>query len=321
VIKIIYIQNFIKRLCASVNYRYKNSLIFSNPKLYINDKSNTNIKNPIFLLGTASGGLTIISRIIRRHPNVISASGDSNYFYGLDEINQYYKKFIPKILDTFRFKNLSPSYGEFYAINKFIGYSTIKKKKFKSYSKKYVMLLNAILKVFSKNLNNSRLIDKSQINTLNVKFIDYALKDCSPYYVLVVSNPYAIIAKNFINLGQHNEENLIYSIEHYKNIINKCLKDLQNTKNKYLIINFDNFLSRPEQIIKKIYVFLELKFNKNYMPKKDDLYRIKSTDYKWYPIRKNTHAKYINKLSKKDIKLINKECSNIIKKLNFIKIN
>ena len=320
-IKIIYIQNFIKRLWASVNYRYKNSLIFSNPKLYINDKSNTNIKNPIFLLGTASGGLTIISRIIRRHPNVISASGDSNYFYGLDEINQYYKKFIPKILDVFRFKNLSPSYGEFYAINKFIGYSTIKKKKFKSYSKKYVMLLNAILKVFSKNLNNSRLIDKSQINTLNVKFIDYALKDCSPYYVLVVSNPYAIIAKNFINLGQHNEENLIYSIEHYKNIINKCLKDLQNTKNKYLIINFDNFLSRPEQIIKKIYVFLELKFNKNYMPKKDDLYRIKSTDYKWYPIRKNTHAKYINKLSKKDIKLINKECSNIIKKLNFIKIN
>jgi len=321
VIKIIYIQNFIKRLWASVNYRYKNSLIFSNPKLYINDKSNTNIKNPIFLLGTASGGLTIISRIIRRHPNVISASGDSNYFYGLDEIKQYYKKFIPKILDVFRFKNLSPSYGEFYAINKFIGYSTIKKKKFKSYSKKYVMLLNAILKVFSKNLNNSRLIDKSQINTLNVKFIDYALKDCSPYYVLVVSNPYAIIAKNFINLGQHNEENLIYSIEHYKNIINKCLKDLQNTKNKYLIINFDNFLSRPEQIIKKIYVFLELKFNKNYMPKKDDLYRIKSTDYKWYPIRKNTHAKYINKLSKKDIKLINKECSNIIKKLNFIKIN
>ena len=53
------------------------------------------------------------------------------------------------------------------------------------------------------------------------------------------------------------------------------------------------------------------------MPKQNDLYRIKSNDYKWYPIRKNTHSKYINKLSQKEIKLINKECSDIIKKLNF----
>lgn len=34
------------------------------------------------------------------------------------------------------------------------------------------------------------------------------------------------------------------------------------------------------------------------MPKQNDLYRIKSNDYKWYPIRKNTHTKYFNKLSK-----------------------
>jgi len=321
VLKIIYIQNFIKRLWASVYYRYKNRLIFLNPKNYINDKSNTNIKKPIFLLGTSSGGLTIISRIIRRHPNIISASGDSFYFYGLDEINQYYKKFIPNSLDVFRFKNLSPSFGEFYGLNKYLKHSIVQKKNYNSYSNKYRMLLNAILKVFSKDPSKDRLIDKSQVNSLNIDFIDFALKDCSPYYVLIINNPYAIIAKNFINLGQHDQKNLKIAIEHYKNIINKCFKSLKKTKNKYIIVNFDDFLNSPEKNMKKIYNFLGLKFNKNFMPKQNDLYRINSNDYKWYPIRKNTHTKYFDKLSKKHIKLINKECANIIKKLNFIKIN
>ena len=316
-LKITYIKNFIIRILLKIYFSYKNQLIFLNPKNYINDKSNKNIKKPIFLLGTASGGLTIISRIIRRHPNIISASGNSLYFYGLDEINQYYKKFLPKKLNIFRFKNFSPQYNAFYGLSKFLKHSVIKKKKFKSYSSKYVMLLNAILKVFSKDSDNDRLIDKSQNNTLNIEFIDYALKGCFPHYILIVSNPYAIIGKNFIKLGQHDKKNLIYAIEHYKNIISKCLKDLKKTKNKYLVLNFDDFLNKPEKVMKKIYNFLDLKFNKNFMPKVSDLYKMKSTDYKWFPIKKNTHAKYINKLSKKEIKLINKKCSNIIKKLNF----
>ena len=120
--KKIYILNFIKRIYLRIVYKFKNILIFNNPKKYINNKSKINIKKPIYLLGISSGGLTIISRIIRRHPNIVSASGDHNYFYGLDELNQYYKIFIPKPLNIFRFKKNTPPYYEFYGIKKYLKY-------------------------------------------------------------------------------------------------------------------------------------------------------------------------------------------------------
>ena len=171
-LKITYIKNFIIRILLKIYFSYKNQLIFLNPKNYINDKSNKNIKKPIFLLGTASGGLTIVSRIIRRHPNIISASGNSLYFYGQDEINQYYKRFIPRKLNIFRFQNFTPQYNAFYSLNKFLKHSVIKKKKFKSYSSKYVMLLNAILKVFSKSGEDKYYVEDGIIefkeNTLSV---------------------------------------------------------------------------------------------------------------------------------------------------------
>ena len=36
------------------------------------------------------------------------------------EINQYYKRFIPRELNIFRFQNFTPQYNSFYSLNKFL---------------------------------------------------------------------------------------------------------------------------------------------------------------------------------------------------------
>jgi len=307
--KIIYFKNIFIRIYNSIKYKhYKFRLIFNNPKKYISNYQNKNINNPIFLLGVSSGGLTIISRIIRKHPNIISASGDNNFFYFLDEINICYKKFVPKKLDIMR---KGKFYREFYGIKKFISSTIINKNEFLNYSKKYLKLLNAILQVYSKNPKKDRIIDKSQNNSLNIKFLDYVFRDKNPKYILIINNPYAVIAKSYLKLGNKSQKNLSISIEHFKNIFTKCLRDLKLSKNKFLIVKFDDFLINPEKTMRLIFKFLNLSFNKSYMPSNNDKFLV--GDYKWYPIRKQTHMKYLKHLSKNDFKIINKKCSKIIK--------
>ena len=80
---------------------------------------------------------------------------------------------------------------------------------------------------------------------------------------------------------------------------------------------FDKFLTKPQKTMKKIFIFLNLKFEKKFMPNRNDLYRLNPKDYKWFPIRKNTHDKYVSKLSKKHIQTINYYCHKLIKKLGY----
>ena len=55
---------------------------------------NISIKDPIFFLGCQGDGLTFISRIIRRNKNIITCSGNSNYWAGADEMATVYEPFL-----------------------------------------------------------------------------------------------------------------------------------------------------------------------------------------------------------------------------------
>ena len=39
-----------------------------------------NVNKPIFILGTQGGGLTLISRILHRHPDTVYCSGNSKFW-------------------------------------------------------------------------------------------------------------------------------------------------------------------------------------------------------------------------------------------------
>ena len=64
-----------------------------------------NVNKPIFVLGTQGGGLTLISRILHRHPDTVYCSGNSKFWASSDEMHQkaFYK--LPKVL------RLSPPKG------------------------------------------------------------------------------------------------------------------------------------------------------------------------------------------------------------------
>lgn len=82
-----YIIYLTRRIKPVINFR------FSKKKI-ITEKNS----KPVFLLGNQGGGLTIISRILRRIPNVVSSTGNSNYWSGADEMNSVFGSLLPNEL-------------------------------------------------------------------------------------------------------------------------------------------------------------------------------------------------------------------------------
>ena len=60
--------------------------IWSINKFFINKKK-IKIQKPIFFIGVQGAGLTIISRIIKRHPDIVYLSGNNDFWLGSDEMD------------------------------------------------------------------------------------------------------------------------------------------------------------------------------------------------------------------------------------------
>ncbi|HID52437.1 MAG TPA: hypothetical protein EYP41_10405, partial [Anaerolineae bacterium] len=82
---------------SSTLYRYSNYFIqqlrtykvLLTPKQLYVPLSSIDIKRPIFLTGTQGAGLTLLSRMIRRHPKIVMIGGGSSFWTGLDEMDKH----------------------------------------------------------------------------------------------------------------------------------------------------------------------------------------------------------------------------------------
>ena len=62
------------------------------------------IDRPVFLIGTQGGGLTLLSRMLRRHRDVISVAGNCRYWTSADELQNVYGPVLPAELTGLRYK-------------------------------------------------------------------------------------------------------------------------------------------------------------------------------------------------------------------------
>ena len=71
---------------------------------YFSRFEDVSVDRPIFLLGVQGGGLTLVSRMLRRHPQVVSVSGNYRYWSGADEIHTVLGPILPPELTRTRYK-------------------------------------------------------------------------------------------------------------------------------------------------------------------------------------------------------------------------
>lgn len=314
--------NYLYYLFKRNNWMLDPRLIFKSFKTYEIDK-------PIFLLGNQGGGLTLLSRMLRRHRDVINCTGNKSYWTGADELHAVYGPILPFSLTGLIYKmpqhhifNKQRSWS--YAIDDSI--DTFRKTE-KDFNEKEKNKLEHLIKYFMYRFGNktSRFIDKSQIYTVRMSYIHSLLKNHDPKFVLLTRNPYAEVYRSAKGPLPYEEissrkEKLKYASQHWKNSINAVLEDKKkNPDIDVLIVRFEDLLEKPEENLRKICKHVELEFNEDMLPKPEHKVSFGSRiTGRWYPLKPNINQKYIGNISNEDIDIIYEICGDLAEQLGYI---
>lgn len=324
-----------------IYYAYKrNNWMLDFSRLW-NQYEDVEIDNPIFFLGTHGGGLTLISRMLRRNNDIVSVSGNSNYWSGADEMQVVLGPILPTELsgikhnvpnqNKFSFPKFKTEMTWLYATDDLIDYYRLTENDFTvDLSKKFSKIIKWIISRQKLNGKNSvRFTDKSQVYTVKVSFINELLKDTDPIFILVTRNPYAICYRAPYKEGGLKkiknkfsfEKKLELASQHWTNSMKYALADKKKVKN-FLTVRFEDVLSSPEKNIKKICEFADIEFNRNMLPQPDDKIPFGSRyRNKWYPLRPDVNSKYFNKMEESHLNIIDKYCHKYANKFGYEKPN
>lgn len=296
------------------------------------DFEEINIDRPIFLLGTQGGGLTLIARILRRNQHVVSVTGNYLYWSGADEMQNVLGPILPRQLTGIKHKvprddNFPPPRGWLYAIDELIPkYRATRKDVTPEVQEKFKKMLRWIIARNREGRGTKRFIDKSQIYTVKVSFLNELLREHEPYFILITRNPYAVCYRSASGaapgLYKQVEENgfeygLKLAAQHWRNSFEVALEDGEKIDN-FSTFRFEDMLQNPESQIKELCDFLDLDFNKDMLPQPEHEIPFGSRFFdRWYPLRPEVNEKYYDRMKANHVKIIRSGCGNLAKKFNY----
>lgn len=288
-------------------------------------------KKVIFLIGNQGDGISFISRILRRNKDIVTITGNHKYWTGADEIASVMEIYLKNELKSPGYfskeiinKNLTGPRSWSYGSDALIGDY---KRNEKDFSKK---LKNNLLKSIDTSLirfgRDKFFLDKSQVFSLKMKLLDKIFSK-RVFFIHITRNPYVSIcrASLFKKAGDlkryskfmSDDELFNIAIEHFKNTTEIILNDSKKVKN-YKRLKFEDFLEKPEKYTKQLCEYLNISYSKTMIPNiNQKIPFFTKFNERWFPINNNVNNKYLKKIPKESIDIINKRVYKIIKKLNY----
>lgn len=316
-------------------YSWKRMNWIIDPRRFLTFSSGVDIERPIFFIGNQGDGLTLVSRMIRRHPDVVSISGDYRYWSGADELQIVMRHRLPKSLALTKSKRrmseaydrLPPPHSWTYASD--ILYDHYRQRA-EDYDEETARLLRGIIREALYRYGHGRIglrfIDKSQTFTLKVGFINELLKDTDPYFVLITRNPYASCYRAAIgrasDLDRYRQimdlnDRMELAIQHWANAMEAAMEDGERVRH-FKVMQFESFLQSPEQSIAKLAEFLDLYFDKRMVPAEDQKLPFGSRYRdRWYPLRSNVNKRYLKEIPEEYINKIKRRCGHLAAELGY----
>ncbi|MDH5713983.1 MAG: sulfotransferase [Candidatus Aminicenantes bacterium] len=296
------------------------------PRTYLGNYKNIPIDRPIFLLGVQCGGLTLVSRMLRRHPSVVSVTGNYRYWSGADEMHTVLGPILPSELSGCRYKVpnskhplFSPPRSWTYACNELLPYyRRTALDANPELTKKFKRIIQIIIAKYAIDKHNARFTDKSQVYTVRVALISELLRENNPKFILIVMNPYALCYKaangkaadiDRLKKKLSLEVRLNICAQHWANSM-KCA--LEDRKENMLIIRFEDILQDPITYMRKLCKFAELDFNEDMLPQPHHKIPLGSRfPDRWYPLEPERSQNYFQKIGRKEIEIVSKYCKNL----------
>lgn len=292
------------------------------------------IDRPIFLLGVQGGGLTLLTRMLRRHPEVVSVTGNHRYWSVADEMHTVFGPILPPELTGTRYKVPWPDHPLYkpprswtYACDELLPYYRKTAEDANAQIKnRLVHVIQYCIARHAPNKTAARFIDKSQVYTVRVSLIAKLLEEYDPKFILVTTNPYSVCYKAASGYAQDMKrlvkklsfaERLEVCAQHWANSM-KCA--LEDRTNNMLIIKFRDILTEPVGTLKRICEHIGLKFDPRMIPRPEDKLPFRSKyRTRWYPLQPDRAFHYIEKARPEGIEIIHHYCGDVAKELGYMK--
>ncbi len=312
-------------------YLWKRNNWMLDPRLYWGNFSDVSVDRPIFLLGVQGGGLTLLARMLRRHPEVVSVSGNYRYWSGADEMHTVFGPLLPPELTGTRYKVpvadhpiYKPPRSWTYACDELLPYY---RKRARDATPQAKQALERVIRYCVKRYGingKARFVDKSQVYTVRVGLIRELLKEYEPRFVLVVNNPYAACYRAALGKAQDMKrlqkmlsfrERLTICAQHWANSVRCALEDKAADM---LIVRFEDVLQAPETMLRQICAHVGLDFRPDMLPAPHHRipFGTRFAD-RWYPLRLDRALAYIERATPEELALIHTYCGSLAEQFGY----
>lgn len=291
------------------------------------DLSSIEVDRPIFLLGTQGAGLTLLSRMLQRNPQVVNVWGDARHWAGSDELHVVLAPRLPDSLrlrghPELRARRLGESWT--YATDEMLPYfrktGTDASEALRS---RFLDVIRELLLLHAGRGRGFRFLDKSQSYTVKVAFLERLLRGTHPHYVLVTRNPYAMCRRATLKGGgraeaRHGKLELVrLAAQHWNNSYQYALEDGRDL-GRMQVLRFEDLLKNPGARVRAICDFLDLRYYAGMLPAPEQSRPLGSSrDHKWYPLRSDVNHRYLETLDLAEIELIRERCGDLAERFGY----
>lgn len=313
------------RLVNSLVNRLRHHRWRWNLRKHVVDLERVRVEKPVFLLGTQGGGLTLISRVLRRHPDAVSVTGDASYWTGGDEMQNVLADALPVDLrlrghPALEDRELQEAW--LYATGALLpAFRRTEDDATEELRETLVDRIRELIVLYGTRTGIPRFIDKSQSYTVKVSFLASLLDGHDPRFLLVVRNPYAVcyraVEKVLTGRGLSRSERLELAVQHWDNSIRYALTDGQEIEG-FGTVRFEDFLEEPEETLQKIDDVVEMGLGQELLPSASDRMPLGTPpDRKWHPLRPDVNQKYLENLSADVVGVLERRSGDLIETFGY----
>jgi len=273
------------------------------------------IDRPIFILGVQGGGLTLLTRMLHRHPDIVTIGGGRRFWVGNNEMDKQYIGELPEDFTLRSPRYQSPTFKTHmtgkedehpifgvernwvYACDDLIKH--YRKTEADWTPEKEARLKRAIkesIRAYAANLDRARFLDMSQTFSLKVPLLRKIFPDAC--FIVQTRDPYATCIKEAQDEGYAwrrragIEKKLQLFSEHWRNTYSCAIQDLQDYKYK-VMVRYEDLVEEPEVELRRILDGIELEYDPDMIPQAHHHFPLGSSEqHKWFPVRTGVNEKY-----------------------------
>lgn len=305
----------------------------ADPRYWLGAGRDIPIDRPIFLMGLQGGGLTLLTRMLRRQGQVLTGSGGKRWWSGPDEIQNIFGPRLPADLAGTRWKvPPHPLFGPLRSWS--FGTGAL----YPEYRRTEVDLTPGLRRALrgtiryalarhGRGITGPRFLDKSQTFMLRAGLIHAALKDTDPRFVLVPRDPYVSVwraasgkARDMADVMDRTTmtRRLEICAEHYARCMGDVLADAERLGFALHMLRFEALLAEPETELKRLCAALALEYSPDMIPGPDHAMPFASRfKDRWYPLKPEVNAAYFPRITQEAFDIVNTACADVIPRLGY----